>query len=366
MKKNLFFHLLPVLALVLGVSACTTPLEKTEYTNVLPANTTEIAAINMKALAEKTGINDAGNQEAREKLLGLLAEGSSAELVKELKVIMKDPAEAGIDWEAPIYLFNAPSLRNAAMAVKVTDLQKFETLLGVFAKENWCTAPQKADGCRTVELKEGGIQLAYNNGTLLVVYGGSSAQLKKLQPAVTELMKQPADKSLHINTHFEQMMKQKGDIRLLATPDALPMDVRGVLNWPHGTQLLGYVLFENGRIYATLQRAGFEGKTRENNQPFHPKNARELQQAMMSIMRGTPFNIELTSEELLTLTNLRALMEFAPDQPEVNALYQVIMKIETLNVRGDNNRTTFTVVLTEKNQNALKQIIDFAKQFAGL
>lgn len=41
------------------------------------------------------------------------------------------------------------------------------------------------------------------------------------------------------------MLQQKGDIRLLATPDALPMDVRGVLNWPHGTQLLGYVLFEN-------------------------------------------------------------------------------------------------------------------------
>ena len=66
-------------------------------------------------------------------------------------------------------------------------------------------------------------------------------------------MQQPADKSIRTGKYFTPMMQQKGDIRLLATPDALPMDVRGVLTWPHGTQLLGYVLFENGRIYATCK-----------------------------------------------------------------------------------------------------------------
>ena len=67
------------------------------------------------------------------------------------------------------------------------------------------------------------------------------------------------------------MLQQKGDIRLLATPDALPMDVRGVTELAACTQLLGYVLFENGRIYATLQSADFKGDTKEDNQPFHPK-----------------------------------------------------------------------------------------------
>ena len=61
-------------------------------------------------------------------------------------------------------------------------------------------------------------------------------------------MQQPADKSIRTGKYFAPMMQQKGDIRLLATPDALPMDGRCVLTWPHGTQLLGYVLFENGRI----------------------------------------------------------------------------------------------------------------------
>ena len=44
----------------------------------------------------------------------------------------------------------------------------------------------------------------------------------------------------------------------------------------------------------------------------------------------------------------------------------LIMKIEELNLRGDKNRTNFTVVLNEKNENALKQLIDFAKLFAGI
>lgn len=365
MKKNLTLHILSVLTLILSLSACS-KTEKTEYTNVLPANATEVAAFNVKDIIAKAGLNDADNQEARQKLLGLLMEGGSPSLAKELENILNAPAETGIDWNAPVYLFNAPSLRSMAAAIKITDLQKFESVLSILAKENISTVPQKADGYRTVEIKDAGILLAYNDGTLLAVYGGSSSQLKKLQPAITELMKQPADKSIHSNAYFAPMMQQKGDILLLATPDALPLDVRGVLKWPHGTQLQGAILFENGRIYATLQRAGFNGKTNESNQPFHPKNSRELQQAMLSMMRGTPFNIELSTEELLTLSNLRALMEFAADEPEVNALYQAIMKVESLNLRGDNNRTTFTIVLTEKNKNALKQIVDFAKQFVGL
>ena len=104
-------------------------------------------------------------------------------------------------------------------------------MLELFAQEQLCTVPVKVQGYHSVEIKDAGVLLAYNDGTLLGVYGGSSEQLQKLQPAITALMQQPADKSIHANKHFTSMLQQKGDIRLLATPDALPMDVRGVLNW---------------------------------------------------------------------------------------------------------------------------------------
>lgn len=58
-------------------------------------------------------------------------------------------------------------------------------------------------------------------------------------------------------------------------------------------------------------------------------------------------------------------MEYASDEPEIKNLYQMIMKIEELNLRGDKNRTNFTIVLNEKKENALKHLVDFAKLFAG-
>lgn len=366
MKRSISLYFLPVLLFILCLSSCSKPEKRTEYTHVIPSNATEVAALDVKSIINKAGLNDPDSKAALQKLSGLLLESGNADLGKEVETLLKDPAESGIDWNAPVYVFEAPSLHNTATALKIADIQKFETMLGILVQERLCTEPIKNNGYRSTEIKDAGVLLAYNDGTLLGVYGGSSEQLQKLQPAITVLMQQPADKSIHTNPYFTPMMQQKGDIRLLATPDALPMDVRGVLNWPHGTQLLGYILFENGRIYATLQNAGFKGDTGESNQPFHPQNSRELQQAMMSMMHGKAFNISLTSDELLTLSNLRVLMEYAPDEPEIDLLYRLIMKIEELNLRGDKNRTNFTVVLNEKNENALKQLIDFAKLFAGL
>lgn len=365
MKKSISFHLLPVLVMLLCLSSCSETAKKTEYTHSIPSNVTEMASLDVKSIVSKAGLNDAASKATLQELLGALFENKNAALKEEAETLLQDPAESGIDWSAPVYLFKAPTLHSTAIALKIADLKKFEAMLELFAQEQLCTVPVKVQGYHSVEIKDAGVLLAYNDGTLLGVYGGSSEQLQKLQPAITALMQQPADKSIHANKHFTSMLQQKGDIRLLATPDALPMDVRGVLNWPHGTQLLGYVLFENGRIYATLQSADFKGDTKEDNQPFHPKNSRELQQAMLSMMHGRPFNISLTSDELLTLSNLRVLMEYASDEPEIKNLYQMIMKIEELNLRGDKNRINFTIVLNEKKENALKQLVDFAKLFAG-
>ena len=365
MKKSISFHLLPVLVMLLCLSSCSETTKKTEYTHSIPSNVTEMASLDVKSIVSKAGLNDAASKATLQELLGALFENKNAALKEEAETLLQDPAESGIDWSAPVYLFKAPTLHSTAIALKIADLKKFEAMLELFAQEQLCTVPVKVQGYHSVEIKDAGVLIAYNDGTLLGVYGGSSEQLQKLQPAITALMQQPADKSIHANKHFTSMLQQKGDIRLLATPDALPMDVRGVLNWPHGTQLLGYVLFENGRIYATLQSADFKGDTKEDNQPFHPNNSRELQQAMLSMMHGRPFNISLTSDELLTLSNLRVLMEYASDEPEIKNLYQMIMKIEELNLRGDKNRTNFTIVLNEKKENALKQLVDFAKLFAG-
>ncbi|MEG1564807.1 MAG: DUF4836 family protein, partial [Bacteroides sp.] len=343
--------------------ACSGP-EKTEYTHAIPANVTEVAALNCQALAQKAGLGDAGNEAAKQKLMAALMDGTTPALAKQLEVILKDPAETGIDWSAPVYIFRAPSLHDVAQVAKVNDLSKLETLLGLLAEEKVCSAPEKADGYQTVQILNAGYQFAFNDGTLLIT-AGSPEQMKKLKPAITALMKQPADQSINVHKDYKQMMQQKGDIRFLASPSALPSEVRGVLTWPQGEQLLGNIQFEKGSIQATLQRAGFNGKTAESDQPTHPKSLAELQQTMLRIMHGTPFNLELTREELMTLSNLRILLEYAPDEPQVQALYQAILLIKTLTARGDNNRTVLTLHLEDNQRNALKQAVDFAKKLVG-
>lgn len=361
----LFIRALPFIFTIL-FSACSQEVKKTEYTHTIPADATEVSAINLNALAEKAGFKEGANSNLIQELTNLFLKSSSPTLSQEIEKLITHTKESGIDWNAPVYVFKSPTLNTTACVIKVVDLVKLEALIQMLAKENICTLPEKRDQYQSCEIKNANISLAYNDGTILMVYGTTHDQLTKLTPAITRLMGQSADKSIHSVPHFKQMMEQTGDIRVLATPDALPIDIRGVLNWPHGTRLTGYLLFENGRIYAMLQRAGFQGKTQESNQPFHPRNSHELQQAMMSMMHGQPFNIELSSDELLTLTNLRVLMEFSPNDSTIRSLYQLIQMVEVLNLRGDNNRTTFTVVLSEKNQNALKTLVDFAKQFIGL
>lgn len=209
MRKSISFYLLPVLLTVLCLSSCSETGQKTEYTHVIPANATEVAALDLKSIVDKAGLNTSDSRATLQKFLGLLLEGGSANLKQEAETLLKDPAESGIDWNAPLYVFEAPTLHNTAITLKIADLKKFEAMLRLLAQEQLCTAPVEAGGYRSVEIKDAGVLLAYNDGTLLGVYGGSTEQLKKLQPAITALMQQPADKSIRTGKYFTPMMQQK-------------------------------------------------------------------------------------------------------------------------------------------------------------
>ncbi|MCD8293432.1 MAG: DUF4836 family protein [Prevotellaceae bacterium] len=365
MKKHSFLSLMPVAACIALLAACAPQQAvKTEYTQVIPAGTTELAALYLDNLATKSGLKNGENAGIVRQLFALLADETSDGLAKELEALWADPSTSGIDWSAPLYVFNAPSLHAPAAALKVADLAQFQALVETLVDGQLCAEPVKADGFETAVCLDGAILLCYNDGTLLAVLGGSTTDAKKLQPAVTELMTQPAQKSFCSDAAFTKLTRQKGDIRLLATPDALPLSVRSLFNWPRGTQLLGYLLFENGYAYASLQQAAFEGDTAESNQPVHPKSNRELMAAINGITSGTPFNITLTSDEIVTLSNLRILMQFT-DSPYITALYEAIQQIESLNLRGDTGRVNFTLALNQKSGNALKQILDFAAATFG-
>lgn len=135
MKKSISFHLLPVLVMLLCLSSCSETAKKTEYTHSIPSNVTEMASLDVKSIVSKAGLNDAASKATLQELLGALFENKNAGLKEEAETLLQDPAESGIDWSAPVYLFKAPTLHSTAIALKIADLKKFEAMLELFAQE---------------------------------------------------------------------------------------------------------------------------------------------------------------------------------------------------------------------------------------
>lgn len=344
-------------------ASCHQEVTKSNYTDVIPANATEVMAINLDTLLMKADAHNEGNKDAKDKIAALLFEKQSEKLGQKLSTLLGNHLETGIDWKAPIYLFEAPSMHTKAATLKINNFTTFNLLMKLLSQQGYCTEPGEMEGHYRTEIKEANLQLAYNDGTLLAVYHEDASELQKLSPAISGLMKQTADKSIQTTDHWKQLTHLKADVRLLATPDAMPIEIRGMFRLPQGTQLVGGMLFEQGKLVALLKRSDFNGDVYISATPYCPQNNRELQAALNSIMRGRPFHMEFGNKELMTLSNLHVLMEFSPNDPEILKSYQLIQKIEKLTLQGDNNLCVLTIDLNDKRENALKQLIGFGRSF---
>ena len=69
MAKKMISRLSVLAVLMVFLAACS---KQTEYTNVIPADATAVASIDLKSLANKAGMNDKENEAAKQKLLEAL------------------------------------------------------------------------------------------------------------------------------------------------------------------------------------------------------------------------------------------------------------------------------------------------------
>ena len=69
MAKKMISRLSVLAVLMVFFAACS---KQTEYTNVIPADATAVASIDLKSLANKAGMNDKENEAAKQKLLEAL------------------------------------------------------------------------------------------------------------------------------------------------------------------------------------------------------------------------------------------------------------------------------------------------------
>ena len=80
MAKKMISRLSVLAVLIVFLAACS---KQTEYTNVIPADATAVASIDLKSLANKAGMNDKENEAAKQKLLEAMKSGMNAPTVGE-------------------------------------------------------------------------------------------------------------------------------------------------------------------------------------------------------------------------------------------------------------------------------------------
>ena len=110
MAKKTISRLSVLAVLIVFLAACS---KTSEYTNVIPADASVVASINLKSLASKAGLDDKENEAAKQKILEALKSGMNAATFQQLEKIMKNPSESGIDVESPVYVFSSSSDRKS-------------------------------------------------------------------------------------------------------------------------------------------------------------------------------------------------------------------------------------------------------------
>lgn len=228
MKKNLFFHFSVLAMLIVLISACSS--KKSEYTNVIPSDASQVIAVNLKSLADKAGTKDKETKEALQKLTDALKSDMNAATFQQLEAVLKDPAKSGVDVHAPIYIFNAPSFPYTTMVAKVQNEDDLLKLLEVTEKEQISSHVAEADGYSFVQINKQAL-LAFTPTTLMVVNYTGTSQLEKVKEGIPALLKQTEENSINSNTAFKKMQKQNGDINMLITPSSLLSAYANPLNY---------------------------------------------------------------------------------------------------------------------------------------
>ena len=200
MAKKMISRLSVLAVLIVFLAACS---KTSEYTNVIPADASVVASINLKSLASKAGLDDKENEAAKQKILEALKSGMNAATFQQLEKIMKNPSESGIDVESPVYVFSSSSFPYPTIVGKVSNEDNLHASLDVMAKEQICQPVSEADGYSFTTTN--GDLLVFNNLTVMIIDVNGASQTEKAQEGIVTLMKQTAENFIAKSGAFQKM-----------------------------------------------------------------------------------------------------------------------------------------------------------------
>lgn len=250
MKKNLFFQLSMLTISLIMVCSCS---QGTDYTNAIPNDALSVVSINLKALAPKAGVNKENSKETIQKLTDALRSGMDAQAYEQLKTIIEDPSQSGIDIESPLYFFTSPQFPTGIVA-KVNDESRLVALLQLTEQEGLTRPITEDEGCRITTFISGSTVLAFNASTLIIT-DGNFRNMQQIKADIIAALNQTPEQSITTNENFQRMQDTQGDIDIYATPAALPEQYTALFlkQLPQNIDLksmafVGEINFENGKV----------------------------------------------------------------------------------------------------------------------
>lgn len=231
-----------------------------KYTDVIPKNSSFVASVNFKSIAEKGELSSSNKLKMFKEYLGLIIGNEDKGNVED---IITSPEKIGIDFSKPAYIFKTPD-NCIGIAMKMGDDDDFSSFLELLNRQGLCTKPTAQDGSSNGNLLDD-IYYTFDGNKILLVApldDSNSAIAKRCATLLMDLNKE--DRFTQTET-FSKFEKSEADINTYANLAALPADLAkriiGLL--PRGVEakdmeMFGAATFENGR--ATLSADLFSEK----------------------------------------------------------------------------------------------------------
>lgn len=253
MMKNYLSRLSALAVLTVALAACK---QQADYTQVIPADAAMVTSIDQKTLTEKAGLTGEENTALTQQMLDAMKNEMSATAFQQLEKIVKNPAESGIDTNAPTYIFAPSSFDMAAVVAKVADESALTATIEVLVKEQAAQPIAKEANYSYTTI--GNIVLAFNQSAALLAIPYDDSKAEACKTTVSTLMGQPAANSIHQSEAFKKMSACTGDIKYLVSVEAIASVYKKMkIDFPIAKQMkelfaYGDICFDKGEIRANL------------------------------------------------------------------------------------------------------------------
>lgn len=211
-----------LLTVLIAASLCS--CNKTDYQNVIPANATFVAKVDVRTIVEK---GDFAQSSAVDMMKGSLALVVNGKDLKQTKAYIDDPMTMGLDWSMPAYAFMVGN-ECAGLTLKVADEDAVTDFLLLLHKQQLATKPVERHElmCGTL-LDE--IAYSYDGKTFLLLASLDEGRGMKLEQLAHQLINQGEEESFVGTEAYKKMEEGIKDVVVYSNLAALPTNMIGVV-----------------------------------------------------------------------------------------------------------------------------------------